>query len=316
MARRNSMRDKMRKKLADKTKESYTRRDSKSNFKTFFNKEKTEGLQFWWAEKGEHIIDIVPYIAGKNDPRNVEGDPTYVLDVEVHMNVGPMSDKVVCLGQYNKPCPICEEATRLNREGADWKTEIKPLRPSRRALYNVIVRDGGEHEKKGVQILEIAHFFMERHLSKIAKDPRGGGFVVFSDPDDGKSISFERTGVGAENTGYDGHRFVDRIDPITDKELDDAKCLDDLLDIKTYDEIYELFHGKDSGAKGSSEQEAEQESEQEDTTESKKTIKKKIKKYKKIKCPGGGKIGKDIDEHDECDDCEYYNECEYVADNS
>jgi len=310
MARRSRMRDKMRKKLADKTKESHARRDSSNNFKTFFNKEKVEGLSFWWPGKGEHIIDIIPYIAGKNDPRNAEGDPSYVLDIEVHMNVGPMNDKIVCLGQYNKPCPICEEAARLNREGADWKTEIKPLKPSRRVIYNVIVRDGGEQEKKGVQILEIAHFFMERHLSKIAKDPRGGGFIVFSDPDEGKSISFERTGVGAENTAYDGHRFVDRIDPITDDELAQAVCLDDLIEVKTYDEIYEIFHGKSGG---SSEQ--GQDEDKPDSDDSKK-IKKKIKKYKKIKCPAGGKIGRDIDEYDKCDKCKHYEKCEYIADNS
>ncbi len=318
---RKSMRDKIKGKLTDRTKESHSRRDDSGSIKNFFDSDKMEGVQTWWAGKGDHIIDIIPYFAGKNDPRNKEGEPAYVLDIDVHRNVGPMEEQVVCLEQFGKPCPICEEARKLGRANADWKTVIKPLKPGRRALYNIIVRDGGDIEKKGVQVLEIAHWFMERHLAKIAKDPRGGGFTVFSDPDDGKSISFERTGVGMENTGYSGHRFVDRPDVISDEELEAAFCLDDLIEMKDYDTIYAMFHGEEEAAPPEEEADVpdttdEGESEDDNEPEPEKTKRgKRGKRGKKAPtCPHGGTIGDDIDELDECDDCDVYDSCEEIAD--
>ncbi len=322
MAKRISMREKMRGKLKERTQESHKNRDSGGSIKTFFNKDKMEEVTTWWAGKNDHIIDIIPYFAGTNDPRNKEDEPSYVLDIEVHRFVGPMEEMVICPEQYGDPCPICEEARRLNRAGADWKKSVKPLKPGRRAVYNVIVRDGGDMEKKGVQVFEIAHWFMEKHLAKIAKDPRGGGFVVFSDPDDGRSVSFERTGVGSDNTGYSGHRFVDRPEPITDDELDGAYCLDDLIDIKSYEEVYEVFYGKPSSSESEvDEPSKESEAVDEEGSEDKTTTKRKKGKRKKGRkevveevCPQGGVIGEDIDDYEECDGCPLYPRCEEIAD--
>ena len=245
MAKKKSIRDRMKQKLKDRTKESHNRRDSGGSFKNFFNSDKIGELEVstWWAGKGDHLIDIIPYFAGKNDPRNEEGEPSYVLDIEAHMRVGALSDVLICPEQFGKPCPICEESRRLDKAGEDWKTVVKPLKPKRRVVYNVIVRDEGKMEEKGVQVLEISHYFMEAHLAKIAKSVRGGGFTVFSDPDEGRSIAFERSG-GSENTAYTGHHFEDRPANITDEELDSAYCLDDLIEIRSYADIYESFHGK------------------------------------------------------------------------
>jgi hypothetical protein len=326
MSRRDMIR-KQKEELRKRTEESHKRKDEKGGFKDFFNKEKMNGVKKWWADKNEHIIDIIPYFAGKQDPRNKEGEPAYVLDIEVHQNVGPADDVVVCPEQYGDRCPICEEARRLNKEKADWKTEIKPLKPKRRVVYNVIVRDGGEQEKKGVQIFEIAHFFMEAHLAKIARNARTGGFEVFSDPDTGKSIVFERTGTGAENTAYSGHRFAERVEPISDEELEAAHCLDDLLEIKSYDEIYDLFYGKSSPSKGEDEgeepemdepeqNEPDDEPEQEEPKEKPVSNRRLERRGRKThhECPGGGKIGVDIDELEHCDSCDIYDKCADIAD--
>ena len=53
----------------------------------------------------------------------------------------------------------------------------------------------------------------------------------------GKSISFNRTGIGRENTGYSGYQFIERPTPITDEELDGGYCLDEFLILKDYEEI-------------------------------------------------------------------------------
>ena len=318
MARREkvSVREKMRQQLKERTQESHKRRDDSGNIKTFFDTDKMSDVPTWWAGKGDHIIDIIPYIAGSKDPRNSEGDSAYVLDIDVHRYVGPMDEMVVCLEQYGTPCPICEESRRLNREGADWKEVIKPLKPSRRVVYNVVVRDGGEMEKKDVQVLEIAHWFMERHLSKIAKDPRGGGFTIFSDPDEGRSISFARTGVGSENTQYEGHRFLDRDEPISDPELDAAWCLDALIEIKSYQDIHDIFFGTSPTTERVEEPPEvadvdEDEPEEELPEKPKRTPKRK--QTAKLECPAGGTIGEDLDELEECDNCPIYKECEEIG---
>lgn len=249
-----SMRDKLREQLKERTQESYDSRTSTGNRETIFNKAACQevGMKFWWASKGDHIIDIIPYFAGDKDPNHQKGSPVYYLDLLVHKEIGPMAIPIVCLEQYGKPCPVCEEARRRSGQRLDYKTEIKPLKPTRRCYYNVVVRDDGKQEKNGVQVLDIAHFFMEMHLASISKNPRTGGVTAFSDPDEGKSISFERAGVGAESTSYKGHALIDRPAPISDAELEGAYVIDQFIELKTYDEIYELFHAKKSNPEDTS----------------------------------------------------------------
>ena len=331
---RKSLRNKF-KELNERTQESYATRDSGGGMKNYFNNEKMEDISTWWAGKGDHIIDVIPYFAGNNDPKNKKGSPAYVLSVDVHRGVGPMEEMIVCPEQFGKPCPVCQERYRLTKENADYAKVLKPLKPSKRSMYNIIVRDGGDMEKKGVQIFEIAHWFMEKHLSKIAKDPRGDGFVIFSDPDDGRSISFERTGTGPKNTDYTGHRFVDRPDVISNEELEEAYCLDDLIEVKDYDEIFEIFFGEKNKEQDEDTpepdpedelepedegEEDEGEEEPEPTPPKKSKNRKKRGKSRTPKCPYGHEIGEDIDEYDECDDandgegCEMYDKCNDIAD--
>lgn len=333
MAKRTSMRSKMRGKLKKKTEASHKNRDQGGGLANYFDKEKMEKVNTWWANKGDHIIDVIPYLAGTHDPNNKPDEPVYVLDLKVHRGVGAMEEIMVCPEQYGDPCPICEEMRKRSHQDLDFKTEIKPLKPGRRVMYNIVVRDGGDMEKKGVQVFEIAHWFMEKHLAKIAKDPRGGGFTIFSDPDDGKSISFERSGVGATSTNYEGHRFLDRTEVITDEELEGAFCLDDLIELKSYDEIYKAFHGEapesddDDTADDTADDDVDNDDvdddvddvDDDDAVEEKPAEKpkrggKKRRAKKGPSCPHGHTIGDDIDEYEECDDCEMWDACDELAD--
>jgi hypothetical protein len=240
----SGIRSKMGAGLKDRTKESFGRKDKSGMFKDYLDPSKTEGLVKFNPGKGTWIIDIIPYYAGSNDPFNKKGEVAYVLDILVHTQVGPADDRIVCPVQYGRPCPICEEIKRLNTAGADYKTEIKPLSAKRRTMYNVIVRENPEEEKKGMQLLEISHYFLEKNIAALTKNPRKGGYIVFSDPDTGKSVSFRRTGVGAESTAYDAYQFIDRPEPISDAELEAARCLDDLIVVKSYEEIEEIFNAR------------------------------------------------------------------------
>ncbi len=142
-------------------------------------------------------------------------------------------------------CPICEKQLAMRRSGEFSDEEIASLSPKRRTMYNVVVWDSKDEIRKGVQIFEISHFFFEKHLAELSKRPKGGGFVVFSDPDEGKTIVFKKKSKGKGNMEFLGHRFEEREDQITDEMLDAALCLDDLIHVPTVSELKKAVEDKD-----------------------------------------------------------------------
>jgi len=344
MARPQMSREQMKAGLGDRTKEAYDRKDSGGLFKSYLKDSLLEERKVskFNPGKGQWIIDIIPYVAGDRDPLNKEGESAYVLDILVHMGVGPADERVVCLSQYNKPCPVCELIKQMQSEDADYKTEIKPLVAKRRTLYNVIVRENAEEEKKGVQLLEMAHFFLQKNISALSKNPRKGGYIVFSDLDEGKSIGFRRTGVGPENTAYDAHQFIDRPEPITDAEWQAAQCLDEFIVIREYDDIKSMLVGGKKKKETTQEEEPappvktrrsfNQKPEEEETPEQEeqgnegteeeesappppaKTGTKKTRKPAASVCPvEGGVFGSSFDEFVECDTCVFVESCADAA---
>jgi len=197
----------------------------------------------WNAKDGNHLIDIIPYLAGSQDPKLNEGDRSYMVDVYVHQKVGTNEDSILCPSSNYRgtKCPICEYHAKMQQSKQFTDDELKALKPKRRVLYNIICYDNPEQEAKGVQVWEASYHLTENEILGIARNRRGGGHVAFADPDDGKSIDFYREGTGAA-TRYKGYMFVDREGAvISDDDLDSAYCLDELLDIKGYDEINEIF---------------------------------------------------------------------------
>ncbi len=195
------------------------------------------------AKEGNHLIDIIPYLAGSQDPKLNEGDRSYMVDVYVHQKVGTNEDSILCPSSNyrGEKCPICEYQAKMQQSKQFSDEELKTLKPKRRCLYNVICYDTPEQEAKGVQVWEASYHLTENEILGIARNRRGGGHVAFADPDEGKSIDFYREGTGAA-TRYKGYMFVDREGAtISDEDLDAAYCLDELLDIKTYDEINDIF---------------------------------------------------------------------------
>jgi hypothetical protein len=194
------------------------------------------------AKEGDHLIDIIPYLAGENDPKLKEGDRSYMVDVYVHQKVGVNEDSVICPSSNyrGKQCPICEYQAKMQQSKQFSDDDLKALKPKRRVLYNVICYDSPEQESKGVHVWEASYHLTENEILSIARNRRGGGHVPFADPDEGKSIDFYREGVGAA-TRYKGYKFVDREEVISDDDLDAAYCLDELLDIKSYEDIDEMF---------------------------------------------------------------------------
>lgn len=313
-------RKEMQEALKNRTEESYKNREDSGKYGGIFKKELE--ISEWRCGKGEHAIDTIPYIVGEGNPNpNIKaGDFNYVLDLWVHSGVGVNEDMYICPARtYKERCPICEEQKRLRDEDVPEET-IKSLNPVRRCIYNIVCYDTADEEAKGVQVWMVAHFFMEKHLSKLARQPRGGGYVAFSHPDVGKLIMFDRTGVGASNTAYDGHRLVDRNYVISDEILDAAYCLEDIIHKPTYEEIHQAFWGKD--VVEATEDLGVAPADEEDTPfddplPSRSTIRgKRPKKEETVEnaCPHGGTFGIDIDKIDDCANCTPYEKCAIEAD--
>ena len=93
--------------------------------------------------------------------------------------------------------------------------------------------------------------------------------------------SLQRSSRATSTGGYKAFAFEDRDEPISDELLDSAVCLDDLLYIPTYEEVYAAFHGEEEG-------------EQEPATE-------------EFVCPGSRP--ENYGEMDACDDCPDAEDC-------
>jgi len=218
-----------------------------------FFKGDLQNANFWKCEEGDHDLDIIPYIAGKNDPATAEGEWTYVLEVYIHRNVGGVEGQdFICLAKtYGKPCPICEHRQQLIKEGAD-EDLIKELKVSKypRSVYNTVIYDSDKEEEKGVQIFATSHYLMEMHLNKLsestARDVASGmpPFKFFADPEEGYSIRFTRSGTKM-NTKFLAHQLVPRNYVIDQEILDQAHVLDELIHVPTYDEVYAAYWGED-----------------------------------------------------------------------
>lgn len=208
-------------------------------------------IKTWRPKDGPHIVDIIPYNAGKYDPLVEKGDDTYGFEYWVHNNVGPNNAWFMCPSEmFNKPCPVCEHRTKLRDEGA--KDDVwKPLFPKRRNIYNIICYDRGE-EDKGVMIWDVSFHYFEKPIMALSKKPGRGGKkskdVDFADPyDKGKSINFTIEPAKSKNDypEFLGHSFDDRDYEIDDDILDAATKIDEIVHRPDYEELEVAFFGED-----------------------------------------------------------------------
>lgn len=349
-------REALKRRLA-RSSENVEDRGGKKDWKGIF-KPNLEGVSYWRPGKGQHMIDIVPYIAGKYDPdqETSAGDETYVLDLWVHKGIGPSgSSSYICPSKnYGKPCPICEDlAERFNDESIpedERKKYWKDNRAIRTVVYNVIVRDSAEEEEKGIQVLVGAHYHFEKNFIAQAKIPSRSGedrFILFFDTVEGQTICFNRTGIGATDTGYDGFKFIDREDAdgepyeIEEELIEKANPLDELIHRASYDEIKIDYYGEevDEEEEQENQEESVEEEKQEEVATEKKVEKKTKKKAEKKEeeseedaisrrraarrgksakkeepenpCPAGHVFGTDCDVFpDDCTSCSKFRECD------
>jgi len=262
MSRSRPSKEKMR----ERTQHSYDHRGQSGKFADIY----TEDLPMWKPSVGQHELMIVPYLfEGKensvfrtnkdiNQPFSDEeldkkDSFDYKLTIFVHNNIGVNEDSFLCLRTVGEACPICEHRAKLEKEDPDLhEKEISSLWPSKRALYNAVVLDTDKTIGEGLQVYEAPHPSIEDPLSEEAKKrDRRTGEIEHKDytiPEEGWNACFERSGTG-RSTEYKQVEILERQkdQEFTEKELDEfyeqAICFEDVIEIKTYDELFEIYHG-------------------------------------------------------------------------
>jgi len=312
--------DSMEEDLKEAHKDSRARKDNAGSYGTIF-KDDLE-VPKWKPGKGEHLIDIIPYVAGKFDPNRPEGKNAYFLDIYVHKRIGAGNDQFVCPSRnYKKRCPICEEMKRLADKGVEWD-EYKSDAATRMNIYNIVDLEDRETIKKGVQVWAIANYFMEDKLRAISKNRKTGEPIYYASPkaETGRSIAFEIKKKGKDKTEYLGHSFEKRDEDIPADVLDQAVCLDEVIIQSSFEEIYEAYWGKPYNKKNDRGKRAVDEEEEDDEPSDRKKKhyssddedeKPKHKKHgDDEECPKkGGTFGEDCDEFKECKRCELWDDC-------
>lgn len=241
--RTQSFRDRAKEQVHDAQKdydESYKSRDDRGFITgSIFDNDllKEMGVEIWRPDVGEHVIDVIPFYAGKQHPQKEEGELFYKVDLYSHQRIGAMNDFFVCQAlTWKVPDPMC---TYMKANYIEDKKEYKAVKPSRRCAYLVWVHDNEEQEAKGIQIFEVAHWFFEKNVAGVARKPRGGGYVDWTNHDNGRHVywtiaisgSYEdSSGTKRDSLAYDAFQLIQRETPkIPDDILAQSFALDEVI---------------------------------------------------------------------------------------
>lgn len=263
---------------------------------------------------GEHFFDIVPFFVGSKYPteswvnkkgRRVidanckEGSLFYKLDIWYHKRVGEDSLAVPCAKRnYGKPCPICEWVEEQYKKLPEGDPALKTIwsdhGPKRQCVYNVyVVNEDGEKLDEDIQVLNVADFYMEEKLRTISR-PRKGGIIFYADPEEGKTVFFEKVD-GGDYPEFEKHEFIERDYEISDEDISNAICLDECIKEYTYEEVKKLcklYEGLVTSANN-------------EEPINRATPKPRPRnKVDYSECPWGGEFGKGYDEYEDCDECD------------
>lgn len=196
-------------------------------------------------------LDVVPYTVGKGNPFADPGFLHYERTYYMHPKIGAEGKPYCCLQMtFKKACPICEAKASFIAAGKE--EESKELRYKERQLWLVIDLDDAE---KGLQIFDYSFHLFGKHLDEYIQesDEDDTHFRYFADPEEGSTLKvyFREESTGSHKF-YDGTRieFLPRKKPLSEKILESAPCLDDLLIEFSYKDLKDIFYqtakGKDA----------------------------------------------------------------------
>lgn len=306
-----------------------------------------KGISIFKEEPGDRAsLDIMLYmVTDKAHPDRdddaeiaVPGDLWYKRPYRLHRNIGVNNEATICPTSIGKKCPVCEYRAQRLKEGADYE-EMRPLKPSLRNLYAVIPQGMKDYDEK-VHIWDISQFLFQDSLNEEIEENEDN--AAFPDLEEGFTlrIRFSKESFGNNNFAKTSRiDFQERDEQYDESILKQVPNLDEVLTVPSYKELEMKFFGmedepepeedveedteeeepepepeekpKRKKKKAEPEPEEEEEPEPESEPEEKPKRKKKGKESKESKdrCPYGHRFGVDVDEYEDCDECEISEEC-------
>lgn len=304
-----------------------------AGFKDFISP--SNGLERWKPSAGVNKIDIIPYNASSSHPfvrsgQVDEGDTFYSLEVFVHKGIGVSGSNYVCLRQFGKKCPICEEGDRLHNLHTPAGDEAaRKLWSSRRIIYLVhdLINNKYGYWDTGFRSVQQKL----NSLSQFEVDEKTGAKIDVFDWEEGRTIQFvgnEKTFNGNKYIEPDGFNFKSR-NPLSDEVLSHSIDLSGMLNILDEESLEKVLAGEITESPSNSSAESQpvnsiQETakaalEDEVQNDAKNAVSETIPEKKEATtssvapgndhiCPFGHKWG-EADNHNECGTCQVWEKC-------
>jgi len=256
-------------------------------------------------------IDIIPF------PIN-ETEIVATKTIFQHRNVGPEKKAFLCpkTKAMNARCPICEQAAIDKDDTSKSPEEANALKYQIRTLFNVI---DCNNRDAGIQIWEVSNGNFAKQLD--AEIKINEEFEDYADVEDGYTLKVRFANKSFSGTKYleaDRIDFIERDKPYSDGITDEAFNLDSIPVVLSYDQLSAVMMGMDS---------EEEDGDDEIPYHSDKDEKKTSRRRKEVieedteeevedndtdsdnPCPADGNFGVDIDELDECEECDVWDDC-------
>lgn len=189
-------------------------------------------------------LDIIPFEAGEGNPFADKGELYYERTYFIHRGIGVDQTYYVCLNKTcGDPCPICEHRAKLMKDPDADEDLIKDLGPKERQLFNVI---DTKDRNKGVQIWDMSfHLFGKRLDQEIKNSDEDDNYDNFAELEGGFTLKcgVEEKSFGGGSSFYEvaSIHFKSRKEDYDEDILEETTCLDDILIIKDYDELKQIF---------------------------------------------------------------------------
>lgn len=205
-----------------------------------------EGVNFFKVDKpGIRLIDIMPYVTKLDSKYADAGDLYYERTYWAHRSVGPNQEMVICPAKtLGKPCPICEHRAKLSNDPNADEDMIAALAPKERQLF--LVRDLKDPDR-GLQLWDVSfHLFgklLDERIRSCDDDERDL-WDGFANLDEGSTLRCSFTEETFAGRNFQKCAAIDlkpRKVQYDAADIEEHPCLDDLLVIRSYEELKKLF---------------------------------------------------------------------------
>ena len=200
---------------------------------------------------GRVTLRIVPYEVTSTchpDSPAKPGELWYKRPYQVHGSVGVSNAPYICLKSFRKPCPICDELSRLRKDRDADKDILNDLKPRHRVLYNVmVVSRSRKYDEDTIYLWDISYYNFQNLLEEEIEEGEEE-WAGFADLEDGYNLK-----VRFSEKSFAGNKFAQaaRIDFVAADDLDegileDAINLDEILLELPYEKLEAIFLEVDS----------------------------------------------------------------------